>query len=126
MNTKFLTTVSMLVLTSTYAFSLNVISMDGGNPFEKYSDPRGLFIKYPKTIPPAVSYNSASTTLTVKFPATSGGKVEIYRNDSKVVSTATPAGASLSFVLRNYGAGNYTVIVSQGNTVVYNRTMKVK
>ena len=39
MNTKFLATVSMLVLTSTYAFSLNDISMDGGNPFEKYSNP---------------------------------------------------------------------------------------
>lgn len=126
MNTKFLATVSMLVLTSTYAFSLNDISMDGGNPFEKYSNPRGVCIKCPKTIPPAALYNSASTSLTVKFPATGGGKVEIYRNGAKVVNVNAAAGAMLSYTLRNYGRGNYTVIVSSRNTVVYCRSMNVK
>lgn len=126
MNTKFLATVSMLVLTSTYAFSLNDISMDGGNPFEKYSNPRGVCIKCPKTIPPAALYNSASTSLTVKFSATNGGKVEIYRNGARVVSANAPAGATLSYVLRNYGTGNYTVIVSSRNTVAYCRSMNVK
>ncbi len=73
------------------------------------------------------SYNASSTALSVKFPSNGpGGKVEIYRNGVKVVGTAAPAGASLSFVLRNYGKGDYTVIVSQGNTVVYNNSVVVK
>ncbi|MBO7476678.1 MAG: hypothetical protein J6U04_01945 [Salinivirgaceae bacterium] len=76
---------------------------------------------------PQVSYNSASTVLSVSFPGNSqGGKVEIYRNGTKVVSTAAPAGASLSFVLRNYGNGDYTVIVSQGNMVVFSNNVEVK
>ena len=76
---------------------------------------------------PQVSYNSASTLLSVMFPTISqGGKVEIYRNGAKVVNVVAPAGASLSYVLHNYGKGEYTVIVSQGNTMVYNRTMKVR
>ena len=76
---------------------------------------------------PKVSYNSKSTVLNVSFPATSqGGKVEIYRNGVKVVNTSAPARASLSFVLSNYGKGDYTVIVSCGNTVVYSNYVTVK
>ena len=73
------------------------------------------------------SYNAPTTTLTVKFPSNSqGGKVEIYRSGVKVVNTSAPADASLSFVLRNYGKGDYTVIVSSGNTVVYSNYVTVK
>ena len=76
---------------------------------------------------PNVSYNSTSTVLNVSFPVNSqGGKVEIYSNGIKVVNATVPAGASLNYVLRNYGKGEYTIIVSQGNMVVYNRTMKVR
>lgn len=76
---------------------------------------------------PQVSYNSTSTVLSVSFPGNSqGGKVEIYRNGAKVVNTSAPAGASLSLVLRNYGKGDYTVIVSSGNTVVYSNYVTVK
>ena len=76
---------------------------------------------------PQVSYNSTSTVLNVTFSASSqGGKVEIYRNGVKVVNITAPAGASLSYVLRNYGKGDYTVIVSQGNTVVYSNCVTVK
>lgn len=75
---------------------------------------------------PKVFYNSASTLLSVSFPTNGqGGKIEIYRNGTKVVNAAAQAGASLSYVLRNYGVGNYTVIVSQGNTVVYSENMRV-
>lgn len=74
-----------------------------------------------------VSYNSTSTTLNVSFPTNGqGGRVEIYRNGTKVINAAAPADASLSYVLRNYGTGDYTVVVSQGNTVVYNRQVTVK
>lgn len=76
---------------------------------------------------PKVSYNSGSTVLIVSFPTNGqGGKVEIYRNGAKVVDTSAPAGASLCYVLRNYGKGEYTVIVSQGNTVVYSEEVMVK
>ncbi len=76
---------------------------------------------------PNVSYNSASTILNISFPSNGqGGKVEIYRNGAKVVGTAAPAGASLSFVLRNYGKGDYSVVVSSGNTVVYSNSVVVK
>jgi hypothetical protein len=63
--------------------------------------------------------------LTVKFPANCQGcKVEIYRNGAKVVSAN--AGATLNYVLRNYGKGNYTIVVSSGNTVVYSNSVTVK
>lgn len=76
---------------------------------------------------PQVSYNPASTVLNVTFPGNwQGGKVEIYRNGAKVVSTNTPAGATLCYMLRNYGLGNYTVIVTSGNTVVYSNCLIVK
>ena len=82
----------------------------------------------PKTTSkPQVSYNSTSTVLNVSFSANSqGGKVEIYRNGAKVVNTSAPAGASLSYVLRNYDKGDYTIIVSQGNMVVYSNNVIVK
>lgn len=83
--------------------------------------------KCPKRVNPAsATYNSGSTELTVNLPATNGGKVEIYRNGVKVVDATAVAGANLSFVLRNYGTGNYTVVVSCGNTVVYSNNVEVK
>ena len=76
---------------------------------------------------PQVSYNSTSTVLNVSFPVNSqGGKVEIYRNGIKVVNATVPAGASLNYVLRNYGKGEFTIIVSLGNTAVYSKQVIVK
>ncbi len=76
---------------------------------------------------PIASYNPSSTVLNVSFPFNGqGGKVEIYRNGTKVVSTNASAGAMLCYMLRNYGKGNYTVIVSSGNTVVYSNCVIVK
>ena len=76
---------------------------------------------------PKVFYNSASTLLSVSFPTNAqGGRVEIYRNGTKVVNAAAPAGASLSYVLRKYGIGSYAIIVSSGKTVVYNNCVEVK
>ncbi len=126
MNTKFLATVSMLVLTSTYAFSQKILCVNGEPNI--YPPSRGYYVKRPctKNTTPTTSYNSATTTLTVKFPATNGGKVEIYRNGAKVVNVNAAAGAMLSYTLRNYGRGNYTVIVRNRNTVVYYNSMNVK
>lgn len=103
-----------------------VIEGDPTNPIKGDVGMPGVH-KSPKRINPiSATYNSCSTLLTVKFPVTSGGKVEIYRNGVKVVNTSAAAGASLSYVLRNYGKGNYTIIVSCGNTVVYNNNVVIK
>ena len=76
---------------------------------------------------PKVSYNSATTVLNVSFPGNwQGGKVEIHRNGTLVVDVKAPAGTTLCYMLRNYGKGNYTVIVSSGNTVVYYGNYVVK
>ncbi len=76
---------------------------------------------------PQVSYNCASTALSVSFHGNrQGGKVEIYRNGTLVVSVNASAGATLNYILRNYGTGNYTVVVSCGNTVVYSNIVEVK
>ncbi len=126
MNKKIFLAIGMLVLTV-----MNVDAQSKG---------KTVAIWYPK-FPPInsqkskglcntrviASYNASSTALSVKFPSNGqGGKVEIYRNGAKVVGTAAPAGASLSFVLRNYGKGDYTVIVSQRNTVVFSEIYSVK
>lgn len=52
--------------------------------------------------------------------------MEIYRNGTLVVSVNASAGATLCYTLRNYGTGNYTVVVSSGNTVVYSNSVEVK
>ena len=119
MNTRTLITVLMLVFTSTCAFSPNGIS-------KNFPTHRGIQTKRQNSNP-IVTYDASSTALTVKFPtANCGGKVEIYRYGAKVVSANAPAGATLCYMLRNYGRGNYTVMVSSGNTVVYSRSIMVK
>ncbi|MBR6082801.1 MAG: hypothetical protein IKP62_07750 [Salinivirgaceae bacterium] len=123
MSTKFFISVFTLVFTSTCAFSQNKVCKNVEKTFPTH---RGIRAQCPNTTTPSTNYNSASTSLTVKFPATSGGKVEIYRNGAKVVTANAAAGAMLSYTLRNYGRGNYTVIVSSRNTVVYCRSMNVK
>ena len=124
MNTKILITAFMLVFTSSYAFS-NKIS-DGGDPFKNYAGPRGVCSKRPNANP-NISYNAFSTALTVRLPSNSqGGRVEIYRNGIKVVNATLPAGATLNYMLRNYGKGEFTIIVNQGNTVVYSNSVIVK
>lgn len=76
---------------------------------------------------PRVSYNSTSTVLYMSFPGNSqGGRVEIFRNGTLVVDVKAPAGATLCYMLRNYGRGDYTIIVSSGNTVIYSKQATVK
>lgn len=111
----------MLAFSSTFA--LETVDDDGDNP--KTPGPRGIGIKHPY-VSPVITYNALSTTLNITFPATNNGKVEIYRNGSLVVSTNATAGASLNYMLRNYGTGNYTIIVSCGSTVIYSNNVEVK
>ena len=74
-----------------------------------------------------VNYDTASTTLTVKFQSNSQrGTVEGYRDDEKVAGITANSGTTFSCILREYGDGNYNVIVSNGNTVVESKSFAVK
>ena len=105
----------------------SVGSVTAGNNLEEPPKIIPPLLRSPKRVNSAsATYNSGSTELTVNLPATNGGKVEIYRNGTLVVSANASAGATLNYILRNYGTGNYTVVVSCGNTVVYSNNVEVK
>lgn len=125
MNKKILLAIGMLMTETT----VEALNQSGSDPIWIPPPPKGNSQKskvqnYSFAI---ATYNASTTALTVKFPANGqNGKVEIYRNGVKVVNTMATAGVNLSFVLRIYGKGNYTIIVSQGNTVVYSNNVEVK
>ena len=125
MNKKILLVIGMLMTETT----VEALNQSGSGPIWFPPPPKGNSQKskvqnYSYAI---ATYNASTTVLTVRFPANGqSGKVEIYRNGVKVVNTSAAAGVSLSYVLRNYGKGNYTIIVSQGNTVVYSNNVEVK
>ncbi|MBO4771631.1 MAG: hypothetical protein J5595_03720 [Bacteroidales bacterium] len=74
-----------------------------------------------------ISYDAASTILTVKFPSNSqGGTVEVFRNGTKVAGVTANSGTTFSCRLCEYGTGNYNVIVSNGNTVIDSKNFTVR
>ncbi len=74
-----------------------------------------------------VSYDDSSTLLAVNFPSnTEGGTVEVFCNGSKVAGITTGGSTTFSCILKNYGEGDYDIIVSRGNTVVYSRNVIVR
>ncbi|MBR2194796.1 MAG: hypothetical protein IJ911_04205 [Salinivirgaceae bacterium] len=115
----------VLLLTSITTNSFAEYNTQGTNTMENFTQRPH---KCPKPVVEAkVSYNPASTVLNVSFPGNwQGGKVEIYRNGTRVVGVKAQAGASLCYTLRNYGKGEFTIIVSQGNMVVYRGSYNVK
>lgn len=97
------------------------------NPNEKHTIWTPKFSVRPHSASASVSYDAASTTLTVKFPSNSqGGTVEVYRDGAKVAGISTKGGTTFSCRLHEYGAGNYNVIVSNGNTVVDSKNFTVR
>ena len=77
--------------------------------------------------PATVSYNAVSTVLKVKFSSHShGGTVDVYHDGVKVAGITTNSGTTFSCILREYGTGNYNVIVSTGNTVVDSKNYTVQ
>lgn len=74
-----------------------------------------------------VTYEAASTVLTVKFLSNSqGGTIEVFHDGAKVAGVTTNGGTTFSCVLRDYGTGSYNVIVSNGNTVIDSKNYTVK
>lgn len=125
MNKKILLAIGMLMTETTVeALNQSATGTIWVPPPPKGNSPKTKVPNYSYAI---AAYNASTTALTIMFPANGqSGKVEIYRNGVKVVDATATAGANLSFVLRSYGKGNYTIIVSQGNTVVYSNSVEVK
>ena len=74
-----------------------------------------------------VSYDEASTMLTVQFsPNSHGGTIDVYRDGVKVAGITANSGTTFSCILREYGDGNYNVIVSNGNTVIDSKNFTVR
>ena len=74
-----------------------------------------------------VTFDAASTVLTVEFPSNSrGGAVEVFRDGVKVAGITTKGGTTFSCTLRDYGTGGYNVIVSNGNTVIDSKNFTVR
>ena len=98
-------------------------SEDGGNhmPMPQKS------IRPHRQNPVHVSYDSSTTILTVNFPHNSDeGTVEVYRDGLKVSAMTAGGGTTFSCMLYDYGEGDYDIIVSRGNTVVYSRNVSVR
>ena len=124
---KFLLAAMMLVFVSGIASAQRYCANTKGNGFgHSFPKPHGCVIPHKPTAA-IVSYNAASTTLTVKFCQISqSNTVEVYRDGAKVAGITTKGSTTFSCRLREYGAGNYTVIVSNGKTVVETKNYTVR
>ncbi len=97
------------------------------NPNEKHTIWTPKFSVRPHKMSAIVSYDEASTALTVKFCQISqSNTVEVYRDGAKVAGITTNGGTTFSCRLREYGEGNYAVIVSNGKTVVETKNFTVR
>lgn len=80
-----------------------------------------------RQIPVRVSYDSSTTLLTVDFPQNSEkSSVEVFHNGVKVTGITAGGGTTFSCTLKDYGEGEYDIIVSKGNTVVYSKNVSVR
>ena len=80
-----------------------------------------------RQMPVRVSYDSSTTLLTVDFPQNSEkSTVEVYRDGVKVTGITAGGGTTFSCTLKDYGEGEYDIIVSKGNTVVYSKNVSVR
>lgn len=123
-----------------YFFALGIIIMSANvsasaqSPQGKCSIPDEIHIGVkprfsvrPHSLSANVRYDAVSTMLTVSFPSNSqGGTVEVYRNGAKVTGATSNGGTTFSCILREYGEGNFTVIVYNGNTVIDNKNFTVR
>ena len=80
-----------------------------------------------RQMPVSVSYDESSTILTVYFSQYSDDStVEVFHNGAKVTGITAGGGTTFSCILKDYGLGDYDIIVSRGNTVVYSRNIIVR
>jgi len=99
-------------------------SQDGGH--WRIGRPHGCRkYKHQETV--HVSYDESSTILIVYFSQYSeDSTVEVFCNGAKVTGITAGGGTTFSCILKDYGEGDYDIIVSRGNTVVYSRNIIVR
>lgn len=74
-----------------------------------------------------ISYDEASTMLMVNFSSNShGSAVEVLHDGAQVADITANSGTTFSCILRDYGEGNYTVIVFSSSTVIETKNFTVK
>ena len=124
---KILLAAMMLVFVSGIASAQRYCANTKDNGFGHYFPrPHGCVIPC-KPTSAVVSYDAVSTILTVKFQSNSqGGTVEVFRDGTKVAGITANSGTTFSCKLRDYGTGNYNVIVSSGNTVIESKNFTVR
>ena len=103
------------------------MSIDNGETDDSFRKPHKICRPTPNKPTANVSYDASTTTLTVKFLSNSRrGTVDVYRNGAKVAGVTANSGTIFSCKLREYGMGNYNVIISNGNTVIGSKNYIVK
>lgn len=135
MNKRFFITTAFLTLAIIQANAQNEQyeqkeqngSGENGIDPDLWPNPMGKIINKPIKPSVNVSYNISSTVLTVSFSSISnGGTVEIYRDGVIVAGISAGGGTTFSCMLNEYGEGDYYIIVSQGNTVVYSKNITIR
>ncbi|MBQ3657487.1 MAG: hypothetical protein II956_11670 [Bacteroidales bacterium] len=129
MNKKVFITTTFVMLATIHANAQNVSNGYGvaGIDPTKFPDPTRKIINEPIKPSVNVSYNISSTVLTVSFSSISnGGTVEVYRDGVIVAGISAGGGTTFSCMLNDYGEGDYYIIVSQGNTVVYSKNITIR
>lgn len=122
------------IITLSFALLATFYSAEAQRQFKKCTSDkiyppihRPHFSKRPDSRAITVSFDASSTVLTVKFPSNSqSSTAEVFREGMKVTGVTANGGTTFSCKLRDYGTGNYNVIVSSGNTVIDSRNYTVK
>lgn len=130
-NRLFFLTAAFLPLFTVQANAKNVLSIidpDPDSDSDWWPGTTRKIINKPAIKPSVnVSYDTSTTVLTVNFSAvSSNGTVEILRNGSIVAGITAGGGTTFSCRLKDYGEGNYNIIVSDGKTVVYTKNITVR
>lgn len=132
MNKKLLIIAAFLTLATIQAHAQNEQREQNGygengiDP-DLWPGPVGKIINKPIKSSVNVSYNISTTVLTVSFSSISnGGTVEVYRDGVIVAGITAGGGTTFSCLLNDYGEGDYYIIVSQGNTVVYSKNITIR
>ncbi|MCR4561490.1 MAG: hypothetical protein K5685_15590 [Bacteroidales bacterium] len=125
MKTKFLISAGLLMLVTIQATAQKrcKTQSQSGDKGKWYPDPMRSIAH--KSV--HASYDASTTVLTVNFADKfSGGTVEVFCNGAKVTGITAGGGTTFSCILKDYGEGDYDIIVSRGNTVVYSRNVSIR
>lgn len=124
---RFIFILGIIIMSANVSASAQKHKRMSNNPDERRIGVLPKFSARPHKTSAIVSYDEASTMLTVQFsPNSHGGTIDVYRDGEKVAGITANSGTTFSCVLREYGTGNYNVIVSNENTVVESKNFAVR